>query len=139
MAKIKKDPIKELNFSIRYRSPETQIIDVQPICSDASCPAVKPDGHMRPFYNDRDLPYPVGIFQHGFHLFGISFNIKILNILAEFSKGFPSSRGVGSSIFSENQYLIRHGTPPSIKLIYKVARQYCIKIQAIAIAFPDNN
>jgi hypothetical protein len=89
------------------------------------------------FYNDRNLPQTVGIFQHGFHLFGISLNIIIFNLFAKFGKSFPSCRGIGSRIFAENQYLIRHGPPPLRKIIYKVANQYPIKIQAIAMHYLD--
>jgi hypothetical protein len=89
------------------------------------------------FYNDRNLPNAVGIIQHGFHFFGISLNIMIRNLPAKFSKRFPSRRGIGSRIFAENQYLIRHGPSPLRKLIYNVVSQYPIKIQAIAIHYID--
>ena len=90
----------------------SQIIDIQPIYLNASRSAVKPDGNIALFHNNRNLSYAIGIFQHGLHLLSISLNINVFNFLALFDKSFTSLICIGSGILSKNQYLFRHGPSP---------------------------
>jgi hypothetical protein len=83
-------------------------IDIQPTFLHASCFAVKSDGNIPLFHNNRNLSYAIGIFQHGLHLLDISLNINIFHFITLFSKSFPSLICIGSDVLSENQYFIRH-------------------------------
>jgi hypothetical protein len=83
-------------------------IDIQSKYLNASRSAVKPDGNIALFHNNRNLSHAIGIFQHGLHLLSISLNIHVFNFLTLFGKSFTSLICIGSGIFSENQYLIRH-------------------------------
>jgi len=87
------------------------MIDIQPIDLNASRSAIKPDGNIALLHNNRNLSYTIGIFQHVLHLFSISLNINVFNVLTLFGKSFTSLICIGSVILSKNQYFIRHEPP----------------------------
>jgi hypothetical protein len=110
---------------------KSQIIDIQPIYLNASRSAVKPDGNIALFHNNRNLSYAIGIFQHGLHLLSISLNINVFNFLTLFGKSFTSLICIGSGILPKNQYFIRHGATSSKELMHKKDNRYFLKFQAI--------
>ena len=107
------------------------MIDIQPIDLNASRSAMKTDGNIALLYNNRNLSYTIGIFQHVLHLFSISLNINVFNVLTLFGKSFTSLICIGSVILSKNQYFIRHGTPSPRELMHKKDNRYSLKFQAI--------
>ena len=90
----------------------SHFIDIQAIDLNASRSAVKPDGNIALFHNNRNLSYAIGIFQHGLNLLGISLNINVFNFLTLLGKSFTSLICIGSGILSKNQYFFRHGPSP---------------------------
>jgi hypothetical protein len=86
---------------------------------DASGAAIKTNRHLSRFNDDWNLASTFGVLQHPVELVGIGYDVEIFNLLVFFGISFTSCPRVGSGVFAENQYFLRHDLIlPGIKLSF---------------------
>jgi hypothetical protein len=89
-----------------HQYPAFICIGIQPMGLNASRSAVKTDGNLTLFHDNRNLPCPAGIFQHFIEIFRGGQDINIFHFLLFFFVSFTSRIRIRSGIFAENQHFL---------------------------------